>query len=58
MMLKLFVQEKQDRAETRVVIWDPELVKEVFSDKSGQFKKPPVNPLIQILTSLKDEEWA
>lgn len=46
----------------RVVIWNPEMVKEVLSDKSGKFKKPPVNPLIEILarglSSLEGEEWA
>ena len=45
-----------------VVMWDPEKVKEVFSNKSGKFKSPPVNPLIQPLirglSSLKGEEWA
>lgn len=45
-----------------VCIWDPEMVKEIFSDKSGQIKKPPVNPLILILarglSALEGEEWA
>ncbi|XP_020251991.1 cytochrome P450 CYP72A219-like isoform X2 [Asparagus officinalis] len=45
-----------------VLIWDTEMVKEVFSDKSGCIKKPPANPLIKILAqgvdSLEGEEWA
>ncbi|XP_020251989.1 cytochrome P450 CYP72A219-like [Asparagus officinalis] len=46
----------------RVLIWDSEMVKEVFSEKSSQIRKPPPNPLISILAqgvaSLEGEEWA
>lgn len=45
-----------------VVVRDPEMVKEVMSNKSVHFKSPPVNPLIQTLSrglaSLEGEEWA
>ncbi|GLT81143.1 hypothetical protein SLA2020_525460 [Shorea laevis] len=46
----------------RLVIKDPELVKEVLSNKLGNFQKPPLNPLILILSrglaSLEGEKWA
>lgn len=46
----------------RVFISDPEMVKEIFSDKSGNFRIPPVNPLVQLLArgvfSLEGDEWA
>lgn len=45
----------------RVVIMDPEMVKEI-TNNSEHFKKPPVNPLVKILAgglaSLEDEKWA
>lgn len=46
----------------RLVIKDPELMKEVLSNKLGNFQKPPLNPLILILSrglaSLEGEKWA
>ncbi|KAL5768542.1 hypothetical protein ACOSQ2_015325 [Xanthoceras sorbifolium] len=46
----------------RVIIKDPELMKEVLSNKQGHFQKPPLNPLITILTkgltTLEGEMWA
>ncbi|KAJ0030663.1 hypothetical protein Pint_13475 [Pistacia integerrima] len=46
----------------RLIIKDPELMKEVLSNKQGHFHKPPVNALILILarglTSLEGEKWA
>ncbi|CAL5340584.1 unnamed protein product [Camellia sinensis] len=46
----------------KVIIKDPELMKEVLSNKLGHFGKPPLNPLILILskglTSLEGEMWA
>ncbi|XAR67108.1 Secologanin synthase [Bertholletia excelsa] len=46
----------------RLIVKDPELMKEVLSNKLGHFGKPPLNPLILILTrgltSLEGEDWA
>ncbi|GFS43479.1 cytochrome P450, family 72, subfamily A, polypeptide 15 [Actinidia rufa] len=46
----------------RLIIQDPELMKEVLSNKLGHFGGPPVNQLILILTrgltTLEGEEWA
>nr|UNP59807.1 schizocycline synthase [Camptotheca acuminata] len=46
----------------RLIIKDPELMKEVLSNKLGHFSKPPLNPLILILsrglTSQEGEKWA
>ncbi|KAK1357960.1 hypothetical protein POM88_051216 [Heracleum sosnowskyi] len=46
----------------RLNIMDPELVKEVLSNKLGHFQKPSLNPLILILTNglttLEGETWA
>lgn len=45
-----------------MIIMDPELVKEVLSNKLGHIQKPPLNPLILILTrgltTLQGEKWA
>nr|CAD1839207.1 unnamed protein product [Ananas comosus var. bracteatus] len=46
----------------RVIVCEPEMMREVLMDKLGQIQKPPVNPLIQLLamgvSSLEGEEWA
>lgn len=46
----------------RIVIWDPDMVKEFMSDKSGEVRKPKVSPLVEIiskgLSSLEGQEWA
>ncbi|EEF46296.1 cytochrome P450, putative [Ricinus communis] len=46
----------------RLIISDPELMKEVLSNKLGHIQKPPLNPLILILarglTVLEGEKWA
>ncbi|KAK2975979.1 hypothetical protein RJ640_013010, partial [Escallonia rubra] len=46
----------------RLIITDPELMKEVLSNKLGHFQKPPLNPLITILTrgltTLEGEKWS
>lgn len=46
----------------RVIASDADIMKEVLSDKSRNFIKPPVNPLIQLLTrgvsTLEGEDWA
>jgi hypothetical protein len=34
----------------RLVIMDPELMKEILSNKLGHFGKPPLTPLILILS--------
>ncbi|XP_050219667.1 cytochrome P450 CYP72A616-like [Mercurialis annua] len=46
----------------RLIISDPELMKEVLSNKLGHIQKPPLTPLILILakglTVLEGEKWA
>ncbi|KAK3040388.1 hypothetical protein RJ639_026793, partial [Escallonia herrerae] len=45
----------------RLIITDPELMKEVLSNKLGHFQKPPLNPLTILtrgLTTLEGEKWA
>ncbi|KAF6140528.1 hypothetical protein GIB67_035555 [Kingdonia uniflora] len=46
----------------RMIIADPELMKEILSNKFGHFQKPPLNPLTNILTMglswLEREKWA
>ncbi|XP_038879714.1 cytochrome P450 CYP72A219-like [Benincasa hispida] len=46
----------------RLIVKDPEMMKEVLSNKAGSFEKPPLNPLIlkltRGLTTLKGKEWA
>ncbi|XP_077227833.1 cytochrome P450 CYP72A616-like [Tasmannia lanceolata] len=46
----------------RVIISDPELMKEVLSNKSGHFHRIRVNPLVRLLSkgvsSLEGEKWA
>ncbi|KAB1209461.1 Cytochrome P450 72A15 [Morella rubra] len=46
----------------RLIIMEPEQMKEVLSNKLGHFQKPPLNPLILILTkgltTLEGEQWA
>ncbi|KAL2471934.1 Cytochrome [Abeliophyllum distichum] len=46
----------------RLIIADPELMRSVLNDKKGHFQKPPVNPLVDLLTlgvsSLEGEKWA
>ncbi|KAG2717993.1 hypothetical protein I3760_03G200100 [Carya illinoinensis] len=46
----------------RLIIMDPKMVKEVLSNKLGHFQKPPLGPLILILTkgltTLEGEQWA
>ncbi|KAL5990006.1 hypothetical protein ACLOJK_010902 [Asimina triloba] len=45
----------------RVIVNDPELMKQVLSNKFGHFCKPPINPWIKILTmgitNLEGEDW-
>lgn len=45
----------------RLNIMDPQLMKEVLSNKLGHFQKPSLNPLILILTNglttLEGEKW-
>lgn len=46
----------------RLIIMDPEMMKEILSNKLGHIQKPPLNPLILILTrgltTLEGEQWA
>lgn len=46
----------------RVMIVDPELIRMILADKNGQFQKPPLNPLVDLLTlglsTLEGEQWA
>ncbi|XWS70081.1 hypothetical protein CRYUN_Cryun03dG0018500 [Craigia yunnanensis] len=46
----------------RLIIKDPELMKEVLANKQGHFQKPPLNPLILILSrglaTLEGEQWS
>lgn len=46
----------------RLIIMDTEMMKEILSNKQCHFNKPPLNPLILILTkglaSLEGEKWA
>ncbi|KAE8667082.1 putative GHMYB10 [Hibiscus syriacus] len=45
----------------RLIIKDPELMKEVLANKQGHFQKPPLNPIILFLsrgiTALEGEQW-
>ncbi|KAF7130568.1 hypothetical protein RHSIM_Rhsim10G0139000 [Rhododendron simsii] len=45
-----------------LIIADPELMRSILNDKSGDFQKPPVNPLVDLLTlgvsTLEGEKWA
>ncbi|XVE70696.1 hypothetical protein DITRI_Ditri10aG0091400 [Diplodiscus trichospermus] len=46
----------------RLIIKDSELMKEVLANKQGHFQKPPLSPLILILsrglTTLEGEQWS
>ncbi|GMI92671.1 cytochrome P450, family 72, subfamily A, polypeptide 15 [Hibiscus trionum] len=46
----------------RLIIKDPELMKEVLANKQGHFQKPPLNPIILVLcrgiTTLEGEQWS
>ncbi|XP_034682530.1 cytochrome P450 CYP72A219-like [Vitis riparia] len=46
----------------RVMIVDPELIRMILADKNGQFQKPPLSPLVDLLTlglsTLEGERWA
>ncbi|XP_077227715.1 cytochrome P450 CYP72A616-like [Tasmannia lanceolata] len=46
----------------RIIITDPELIKEVYSNKLGHIHKRRVNPLVRLLSkginSLEGKEWA
>ncbi|OAY74583.1 Cytochrome P450 72A15 [Ananas comosus] len=46
----------------RVIICEPEMIREVLTDKLGQIQKPPANPLVRLLAmgvvALEGEEWA
>ncbi|XP_022728887.1 cytochrome P450 72A15-like [Durio zibethinus] len=46
----------------RLIIKDTELMKEVLANKQGHFQKPPLNPIILILsrglTTLEGEQWS
>ncbi|KAJ9168028.1 hypothetical protein P3X46_019605 [Hevea brasiliensis] len=45
----------------RLIISDPELMREVLSNKLGNFEKPPLNPLVPSIakgvTELQGEKW-
>ncbi|KAL6496468.1 hypothetical protein OROGR_029726 [Orobanche gracilis] len=45
-----------------LIVMDPKLIKEVLTNKQGHIQKPPLNPLILILTkgltTLQGEKWA
>jgi cytochrome P450 len=46
----------------RLIIMETEMMKEILSNKLGHIQKPPLNPLILILTrgltTLEGEQWA
>ena len=46
----------------RLIIGDPELIRLILTDKNGDFVKPPLNPLVDILqlgvSTLEGERWA
>lgn len=46
----------------KLIVMDPEMMKEILSNKLGHFQKPYINPLILTLakglTILQDQEWA
>ncbi|MCL7038070.1 hypothetical protein MKW94_013081 [Papaver nudicaule] len=46
----------------RVLICDPDMMKEILSNKFGHFQKPPFNPHINLLTKgltiLENDKWA
>ncbi|KAL2471927.1 Cytochrome [Abeliophyllum distichum] len=46
----------------RLIIADPELMRSILNDKNGHFQKPPLNPLVDLLSlgvaSLEGEKWA
>ncbi|KAK4565179.1 hypothetical protein RGQ29_007009 [Quercus rubra] len=46
----------------RLIIMDPEMMKDILYNKLGHYQKPPLNPLILILTrgltTLEGEQWA
>ncbi|KAF3794754.1 Cytochrome P450 72A15 [Nymphaea thermarum] len=45
-----------------VTITDPEMVKDILTNKFGHFRKPPVHPLLKFvalgITTLEGEQWA
>ncbi|XP_058187067.1 cytochrome P450 CYP72A616-like isoform X1 [Rhododendron vialii] len=45
-----------------LIIADPELMRSILNDKNGDFQKPPVNPLVDLLTlgvsTLEGEKWS
>ena len=49
-------------ANPRVIIMDPELIREVLSDKSSRFEKTKVSPVLKVLVSglvaHEGEKWA
>ncbi|KAI3880874.1 hypothetical protein MKW92_026833 [Papaver armeniacum] len=49
-------------ATPRVLICDPGMMKEILSNKFGHFRKPPLNPHINLLTKgltvLENDKWA
>ncbi|CAI9095925.1 OLC1v1031963C1 [Oldenlandia corymbosa var. corymbosa] len=46
----------------RLIVAKAELMKMILNDKSGQFKRPPISPLVDLLTmglsTLEAEKWA
>ena len=46
----------------RLIVMDPEMMKEILSNNLGHFQKPYISPLIfsltRGLTTLEGEEWA
>ncbi|KAI3907843.1 hypothetical protein MKW92_031093 [Papaver armeniacum] len=49
-------------ATPRVLICDPDMMKEIMSNKFGHFRKPPLNPHFNLLTKgltfLENDKWA
>ena len=46
----------------RVIVGEPEMIRQILGDKSGDFVRPPQNPLVDILqmgiTTLEGERWS
>lgn len=46
----------------RLIIADPELMRLILADKNGDFVKPPLNPLVDLLqlgvSTLEGQRWA
>ncbi|XP_075522407.1 cytochrome P450 CYP72A616-like [Primulina tabacum] len=46
----------------QLLVADPGLVKSIFTERDGHFRKPPLNPLVDLLTlglsTLEGDQWA